>query len=126
MKTKIIIVFLFFSALVFLGVGCVNFNVGTSNIDGGVFRSVDRAANWVQKASLASVGGGKTIANLNIKLLVQDPSDSEAIYALAAEGGAYYTYDGGESWHRMEALGATAINAFLVDKIGRASCRERV
>jgi len=78
-----------------LGAGClVQFNgAGTSGRTAAFFKSVDSGVTWLQKSNLTSVTGGKTIANQSIKSLIMDPDDSKAIYALAAEGGVYYTYD---------------------------------
>ena len=117
MKTKILSIFFIFGALLLLGAGCIQFNAGgTAKADGGVFKSIDRGGTWAQKASLASTGGGKSITGLNIKSIVMDPSDNQALYALAAEGGVYFTYDGAESWRRLDALGGAGINAFLIDQ----------
>jgi len=119
MKTKLTFIFLIFGAFIFLGAGClVQFNNagGGAKADGGIFKSIDKGATWLPKSSLASVAGGKTIANINIKSLIMDPDDSKAIYALAAEGGVYYTYDAAESWNKISALGNTVVNAFLVDE----------
>lgn len=117
MKIKIFSIFLFFGAFVFFGAGCIQIQGGgTSAADGGIYKSVDKGVTWTQKASVSSVGGAKTIGNANVKALVMDPSDNKAIYALIAEGGVYYTYDGAESWNRMDALTGTVVNAFLVDQ----------
>lgn len=116
MKNKIVFLSLIFAALIFLGVGCIQISGSDSaKTDGGIFKSIDKGVTWAQKANVSSVGGAKTIGNANVSKLTMDPSDNKALYALIAEGGVYYTYDGAESWSRIEALVGTVVNAFLVD-----------
>ena len=102
---------------------------------------------WVMGTSLAfSIDGGKTFSTENTAsdihvdhhVLWIDPANPELMY-LGNDGGFHITYEGGENWRFIDNLPIGQYYAIaldprdpywiyggLQDKIGRASCRERV
>lgn len=102
--------------LLTLGVGCVQFSGAPSGgADGGVFKSVDKAASWTQKSAIASVGAPRSFAGLNVSALAQDPGDPRALYAGSDTQGLFYSLDAGESWHHAETLGRLPVSAVVVN-----------
>lgn len=102
--------------LLFLGDGCIQITGSGSsaaNTAGGIFRSGDRGATWVQKSSVASVGQARSFSGMNVTTLAFDPSDHHAMY-VGTEGGLFFTYDGGDSWQGANALGAVSVTSVAV------------
>lgn len=112
---KIYFVFILLAGLVFTGAGCISFSGGdSSGTDGGIFKSVDKAENWLQKVAVAAVKPG-SLAGVNVVSLVFDPQDSKTIYLATAENGLFYTTDSGESWFTAGSLSGGRINAVTPD-----------
>jgi photosystem II stability/assembly factor-like uncharacterized protein len=90
------------AALLLAGGGCVSVNTGGSaaaGSDGGIFKTTNKGDNWLQKAAVPSTTGEKrSIGNVNVISIVQDPQDANALYLGTTDNGVFYTYDGGESW----------------------------
>lgn len=115
---KIIII----SSLLFIVTlsGCtINVGGGTPTAkapDGGVYKSMTSGSTW-QNRSLIPTTSGKpnTLANFGNITLVMDPSDTNALYFAASEGGLAYTYDAGENWFEMTALRGMVITNIAVD-----------
>jgi len=103
------------AALVLIGAGCVQFSgSATSGLDGGVFKSADRGATWVQKSAIATTEGQRSIGSLNITALAQDPADAKALYAGTDSQGLFFTLDAAESWQHVSELGRIRVNAVAV------------
>ena len=89
-------------------------------VDGGIWKTTDAGVVWTP------IFDGQPIASIGA--LAVAPSDSKTIYAgtgesdirssLSSGNGVYKSVDAGEHW--------THIGLEKSDKIGRASCRERV
>lgn len=100
------------AAFVLLGVGCVQFTgTGTTGLDGGIFKSVDKGAEWAQKSAIATTEGQRSIAGLNITAFAQDPADPNALYAGTDSEGLFFSLDGAESWQHVTELGRIRVNA---------------
>ncbi|MFH1430085.1 MAG: hypothetical protein ABIG71_01005 [Candidatus Uhrbacteria bacterium] len=92
--------------LLFLGAGCISFSSNTG--DGGIFLSRDRGDAWEQRGAIPTVGGGSSLANTNIRSIVQDPADPLAFYLGTDADGAFYSWDGGGTWQSLGAPFARA------------------
>lgn len=103
------------ASLLLVGQGCIQITgtPGAKGIDGGVFRSSDRGTSWQSKSSVATVGAARSFAGQNVTTIAFDPSDKKAVYA-GTEGGLFFSYDGGESWHGASALGAVVAASVAV------------
>lgn len=105
------------SAVVLLGAGCISFSGSSSGkaLDGGVWRTVDRGENWVQKAIVPTPRGITTMGGANISTFAIDPQDKKALYAGTEDNGLYYSYDGGDGWNQATGLSAARVSAIVVD-----------
>lgn len=102
--------------LVLAGVGCIQFQQGgAAGRDGGIWKTTDRGAHWLQKVALPTAGGVGSIGALNVIGIVPDPQDSQALYLATSDDGLFYSYDGGESWMRQKQLAAGRVQAISVD-----------
>ncbi len=113
MKKFYFIIFLL-ASLFLTGAGCIQFGGGSQALDGGVFKSTDKAESWQQKVALAAVRPS-SIANVNVSVMVFDPQDPRTIYLGTAENGLFYTLDGAESWFQVSAFSSGLINAIALD-----------
>lgn len=100
--------------------GCsLSFNTGTGNsgsvADGGVFKSLNKGANWTQKALIQTVNVKRSFVGVDIISLSLDPSDNKAIYAGSFDNGLFYSYDGAESWQVAVSLGKLTVTNIAVD-----------
>lgn len=101
-------------AVFFLG-GCLTMGGKQPTGPAGIFKSVDRGANWAQKDLFLHSGGIGSIAGINILTLYFDPSDNRAIYAATESNGLFYTYDAAESWQKAIPVGDGRIEAVAID-----------
>lgn len=94
------------ASLMLIGAGCITFGPPTAaGGDGGIFKSTDKGDSWAQKVAIATTGGDtKSIGGVSVASILQDPSDSKALYIGSTENGMFYTYDGGESWKQPVQL----------------------
>ena len=74
---------------------------------GGVAKSVDGGANWVER--------NQGITNRSVWAVAIDPLNTSIVYAGGA-GGMYRSTDGGGQWVR--ASGPSSINAISIDSLG--------
>jgi photosystem II stability/assembly factor-like uncharacterized protein len=103
------------ASLLLVGQGCIQVTGSKpSATDGGVFRSADRGAVWVQKSSLAVVGQARTFGGVNVTTLALDPTDKKAVYAGTEDAGLFFSYDGAESWQHASGLGRVRVTAVAV------------
>lgn len=83
--------------------------------DGGVYKSINKGANWQQKTLIKSVGPARSFASVDIAALAFDPADSEAIYAGSLDTGLFYSYDGADSWQIATSLGKVTVSSVAID-----------
>lgn len=101
--------------LLLAGQGCIKIQSGSGS-DGGIFKSVDKGMNWLQKAIvLSSPARPANIAGLNVNKMVIDPSDHDALYLATAGAGIFYSLDGGEGWLQSKTLRAGDVYDVAVD-----------
>ena len=75
---------------------------------GGIWTSTDGCKNW----SANNTG----IGSLFVNSVAFDSKNSDIVYA-GTDGGAYVSYDGGQSWGEINdgLLGATVVYSIMVD-----------
>ena len=101
--------------------GCtLSFNTGLNNDsggvnDGGVFKSLNKGANWTQKGLIQSVNAKANFFGVDIISLALDPSDNKAIYAGSLANGLLYSYDSAESWQVATSLGRVSVTNLAID-----------
>ncbi|MBI5621980.1 hypothetical protein HY933_03915 [Candidatus Falkowbacteria bacterium] len=71
----------------------------TEASQGGIFKSLDQGANWETKNTVpTSTGTPASISNVNVKRIVMDPQDHQAVYLATVGTGLLFSYDGGNNW----------------------------
>lgn len=110
---------LFLLSVVIIAGGCT-VNVGKGGTaktgDGGVWRSDDAGKVWAQKVSVPTTTGKPgSIANVQVRRMVFDPQDYNAVYLVTEGDGIIYTYDGGDNWRQIEALSKAKTRGLAVD-----------
>ncbi|MBI2483442.1 hypothetical protein HYV74_04695 [Candidatus Uhrbacteria bacterium] len=87
------------SLLVFLGAGCITISGTGKKADGGLFASANRGEQWAQRGSIpTTTGTPRSMANTDVRMMVQDPQDPKALYVSTDASGAFYSWDGGAAW----------------------------
>jgi len=109
---------LFCGALILTGAGCFSFGTDTTTVPVGpmgVFRSIDKGETWQQNNAYPTTSGVKSLAGVKVYRIFTDPSDPNALYLGTRGQGLFYSYDKGDSWQFMTALGQKYIYALVVD-----------
>ncbi len=100
---------------VLMGASCVSFTGGSTAGPMGVFMSADGGENWVQKNTLVTAQGAKSLAGAKVYKIFTDPSDSKALYMGTRGQGLYYSYDSGATWLTSPFMDKKFIYALTVD-----------
>ena len=84
--------------------------------EGGIWKSSDSGKVWSQ-ANILALPGGKagSISGVDVRKIVFDPEDSNAIYLATENDGIIYTYDNGTTWRRFTQLNTGKIRSIAVD-----------
>jgi photosystem II stability/assembly factor-like uncharacterized protein len=107
--------FVWLAVLPLLGAGCISVSSAPKQGQGGgVFKSSDRGATWVNKTALPTAKGTQSIGNADVLTFAFDPSDPKAVYIGTAGSGILYSYDGAETWQRAGGVASGRINALAV------------
>jgi photosystem II stability/assembly factor-like uncharacterized protein len=110
--------------VVFAGAGC---SVGTSKkaaTEGpaGIFVSTDKAENWQPLSTLPEPDGVKTLDQVSIFRLIDDPQDPSALYWASRSHGLYFSYDDGKFWqHAGGPLATGFVQAVAVSPIDKCT-----
>ena len=113
-----ILFFLLGFILVFSLGGCIQIK---TNIDGGIYKSFDRADSWKKAIAVPTIDQTiKTIGNVQATTLIFDPQDSQTLYLGTKQNGLFYTYNGGNYWQSVSNLPAGLIRAVSVDPKDKA------
>lgn len=108
-------------ALVFVLSGCgisvqSNNSNTASGIDGGIFRTDNKGANWVSKSLMPTISGrAGSFASVDGNMIYFDPTDPKTVYFGTVGEGLLYSYDRGDTWQRSAALGRVTVRGLVVD-----------
>ncbi len=116
MKKIFLIITLILSLVLLTGQRCGRVEKkGVVSTDGGIWVSFDKGETWIQKSLMPTLSGVKNLNDLNLNLLVFDPSDPSTIYWGAQEAGLFVSYDGANSWQEVTKLPKAQVNALAID-----------
>lgn len=103
------------SALIFAGASCISFIKSTESGLMGVYRSADKGETWSAAMAYPSTEGVKSIGNVSVYRIFEDPGDVNAFYLGTRGQGLYFTYNNGASWQSAAFLNNKFIYALAVD-----------
>jgi len=99
-KTKIFLIFSFLFLSIFLN-GCTV----KPKYSNGVFKSIDSADSWQQKANVCSLKNeARVLDRVDVNVLVLDPQDNKTIYLGTKKQGLFVSFDAAESWQKIRTL----------------------
>lgn len=114
MKRRLLIISFIFAGLVLSGAG---FKIKFAKTEsGGVFRSRDRGATWLQRVFIHPSPGRKssTIDAVDVVRLVNAKQDQDVFFLGTAGDGLYRSFNGGWTWEKT-ALGGARIEDIAID-----------
>lgn len=118
---RIISLSLILASVALMGASC-SLGVGSNpqTVDetttGGIYRTLDQGLTWKQLGVIATASSQKVnLFGMDTSVLVADPSDNQAMYMGSFADGIFYSYDGGNSWQVMRALGQKTIIDIAID-----------
>ena len=100
-----------------VGAGCFGgSSTGPNGPDGGVWKTADGGATWVnEKALVSGASVTASVANVSVLSIAFDPQDHAAIYLGTAANGVLYSLDAGDSWQQAKNLAAGRVTDVQVD-----------
>jgi len=99
-KIKILFIFSIFFVFVFLS-GCTV----KPKYSNGVFKSIDSADSWQQKANICSLENEtRALDRVDVNALVFDPQDNKTIYLGSKKQGLFVSFDAAESWRKIRTF----------------------
>lgn len=109
-KIFLIIVFVF---ILLTTAACVK--VGTEELDGGVFKSIDQGKTWQQKKNLLGLPGENSfLNNVDVTVLAFDPQDRDTLYLGTKQDGVFVSFDAAETWAKIKKLPSGGVNSIAV------------
>lgn len=89
---------------------------GSVVADGGLYKSIDGGTTWTQNVDvLATKGQVIKFSNEQIRPIILDPQDHNAIFAGSYGSGFLYSFDGGLNWQQDEVLSSYKVNSIAID-----------
>lgn len=104
------------AALVFLltGASCGLQSGAPAVVDGGIYKSIDLGATWLQKTAIPEIGGRIIgFSDAQVNALTIDPQDHNVLYLATADKGLLQSMDGGERWTSIPYFGANVLSVAL-------------
>jgi photosystem II stability/assembly factor-like uncharacterized protein len=94
--------------------GCsIKFSGGTKADNGGIYLSGDKGNGWQGDSALLG-GAAANFMSANVKFLIMDPTDNQALYA-GTDKALYYTYNGAKGWQAtLNDIGS--LNTIAIDE----------
>lgn len=89
------------AAVLLMGQGC-SLTSSTGSGPAGMFVSQDKGETWQQLAAMPTTQGVRTLSDVNVYRLVNDPQDASALYWLTRGKGMFFSYNSGKTWQRPE------------------------
>jgi photosystem II stability/assembly factor-like uncharacterized protein len=95
-------IFILLAVLLATGAGCVSLSGNKTGTSGqaGIYVSTDSGDSWTHLTALPEADGVKSIENVNVYRLFNDPQDPDAFYLGTRGQGMYFTYDSGKTWQK--------------------------
>lgn len=89
---------------------------GDLSVAGGVFVSTNLGDNWRNMSFSPSASGEPiSLTHLDIREIVVDPSDPQALYMTTYGRGLYFTYNLSEGWRKVNSLPSATINSVAIN-----------
>ena len=110
--------------LLLVGAGCSVGGAKKQTTEGpaGIFVSTDKAENWQPLSTLPEPDGVKTLDNVSIFRLIEDPQDPKALYWASRSHGLYFSYDDGKFWqHAGGPLATGFVHAVAVSPVDKCT-----
>ncbi len=122
LKIKITFLFILLIVVSVSTTGCIKLNkpgetTDTGAMDGGLYRTDSAGARWGQRSLFSTPSASQaSFGAVDVAAMEIDPSDNNAIYFGSIGAGLYYSYDRGESWNVVRALGRQAtVRSIAID-----------
>ncbi len=114
---KISLIILVFSLLVVLSACGLSLRRGDSlTTASGIFVSNTQGNTWKNMSFMPSASGEPiSLTHLDIKKIVVDPSDHQALYLTTYDRGLFFTYNLNNGWQKVESLATDTIQAVAID-----------
>jgi photosystem II stability/assembly factor-like uncharacterized protein len=89
---------------------------GDLGVAGGVFVSGNQGNTWKNMSFSPSTSGEPiSLTHLDVKEIVVDPSDDQALYMATYGRGLFYTYNLNEGWRKVNGLPTATINSVAIN-----------
>ncbi len=89
---------------------------GSQASTGGIFVSSNQGSSWRNMSFMPSASGqAVSLTHLDIRDLILDPSDSNALYLTTFDRGLFFTYNLSDGWQRASSLPARTIRGLAID-----------
>ncbi len=115
MKKNLLGIFLVIATIIFGGAGCISFKKTAEAGPMGVYRSPDKGENWVHASVFPTAQGAKSLSDIKVHRLFEDPSDVNAMYLGSRGQGLFFTYNNGDTWQSVPFFNGRFVYALAVD-----------
>ncbi len=89
---------------------------GDLGITGGIFVSGNQGNTWKNMSFSPSASGEPiSLTHLDVKEIIIDPSDSQALYMTTYGRGLFFTYNLNEGWRKVNGLPTATINSVVIN-----------
>ena len=106
MKKIFLFLFAIFAGLVLAGAGCFSFTDEKEVVTtgpAGMFVSGNKGDSWQPISVWPDVDGLKSLSDVSVYRLIDDPQDPNAIYWASRNNGLLFSYNEGRSWQKAAA-----------------------
>ena len=115
MIKKLAILFVVLITLIMLPACSIRRSGSVASV-GGIFVSSNQGSTWQNMSFMPSASGqAVSLTHLNVRDLIIDPSDSQALYLTTFDRGLFFTYNISNGWQRVTSLPARTIRGLAID-----------